>query len=72
MLQKQGLGELVEMDVGDLNDAKAVEFIGQVRNTDRRLDLFDEMAGDLPGIKCQAGRRNARSEDEGAAGESKW
>ncbi len=53
--EKEVLGVLLEVDVGDLDEAEAVEGRGQVGQEEGALDYLDLMPGPLVGIKGGGG-----------------
>ncbi len=57
VLEEERLGVLVEVDVGDLGDAEAVEGTGQIRDGDGPLDDVDLVARDLAGVESECRRR---------------
>jgi len=64
-----GVGELVEVDVGDLDDAVVLEGFGEIGDGDGSSEDAELVAGDLAGIKGHAGGDGGASEEEVAAGE---
>jgi hypothetical protein len=53
-LEEVRLGELVEVDVADLDDAIAVEGAGEVADGDRTVNDVDLVAGDFAGVEGEA------------------
>lgn len=51
MFQKEGLRELVEVNIGELGDAEAVKGRGKIGDTDGIFNDVDFVASDLAGIK---------------------
>lgn len=49
--EKGGFGELVKVDIADLNDAEPMKRAGKIGDSDAAGDEIDLMAGDLAGIK---------------------
>lgn len=50
-LEEVGLGELVEVDVADLDDAIAVEDGGELVDAEGAMNGIDLVPGDLAGVK---------------------
>ena len=50
MLDEEGLGEFVEVDVADLGDAVAAEGVGKVGDVDGEVDDFELVACDRAGV----------------------
>lgn len=70
-LEEERLGELVEVDVADLDDAVAVEWGGQVGDGDGALDDVDLMARYFAGVECQAGCGGPGGDEKVSACESR-
>ena len=68
--EEGGVGVLVEVDVGELDDAVVVEGLGEVGDGDGAGEDADLVAGDLAGVEGHAGRDGGASEEEVAAGEA--
>ncbi len=71
VLEEEGLGELVEMDVGELDDAEAVEWLGEIGDTDGGVDYVEFVARDLAGVESEACCGDAGAEKKFAAGEAR-
>ena len=71
-LEEEGFGVLVEVDVADLDDAVAVEGIGQVGDGNGAVDDVDLVAGDLAGVESQTGGDGACAYEEISPGELGW
>jgi hypothetical protein len=68
-LEEEGLGVLVEVDVAELDDAIAVEGVGQIGDGDGAVDDVDLVAGDLAGVERQTGGEGAGTYEEISPGE---
>ena len=71
MLEEDGLCELVEMNVGELDDAEAVEWLGEIGDTDGGVDYIEFVARDLAGIESEACCGDAGAQNKFAAGEAR-
>ena len=69
--EKEWLGELVEVDIADLRDAKAAEGAGEVGDGDGERNEIDLVAGNFPGIKRQTRCCCSRANQKVAPGESR-
>jgi hypothetical protein len=67
-LEEPWFGVLVEVDIADLDDAKAVEGLGEITDGDGPLDDVDLVAGDLAGVEGECGGCCPRAEKEVATG----
>lgn len=67
VLEEEGFGELIEMDVGKLNDAETMKGRRQVGDVNRGVDLLDSVAGNHAGVECKASRRDAGTNDKRAS-----
>lgn len=67
---KEGeFGELVEVDVRDLDDAKSVEGVGEVCEGDGAVDDVEVVAGELAGVEGESGGGESGGLEEAATGE---
>ena len=71
MLEEERLGELVEVNVGELDDTEAVEGLGEIGNADSGVYDIDLVARDLAGVESEACRGDAGAQNEFAAGEAR-
>ena len=71
VLEEEGLGEFVEVDVGELNDAEAMEGLGEIGDANGGVDDIELMARDLAGVESEACRGDAGAQNEFAAGETR-
>ena len=69
-LEEEGFGVLVEVDVAELDDAIAVEGVGEICDRDGSLDDVDFVACDLGGVEGQPCGGNAGSDEEVSSGET--
>lgn len=70
VLEKERLGEFVEVDVAKLDDAIAVELVGKIPDADGLMDCVEVMARDLAGVKREACSGDARADEKFAASET--
>lgn len=70
MFEKEGLGELVEVDVADLGDAVAVKGSREIGEGDGAGDDFYLVPGDFSGVEGQSGGGGACCDEEVSAGDS--
>lgn len=70
VLKKERLGELVEMDVAELDDAIAAEGIGQIFDADGLMDRIEVMACELARVKREACGSNAGADEKFATSEA--
>ena len=68
-LEEEGLGELLEVDVRDLDDAEVEEAVGQVADGDGEVVDFDFVAGVGAGVGGEADASSRGSRQKGAAGD---
>lgn len=66
MLEEPGLGELLEVDVGDLDDVEVDEGVGQVADGDGAVSDFELVAAVGSGVADEA-KPGGRGADEKAA-----
>lgn len=71
VLEEDGLSELVEMNVGELDDAEAVEWLGEIGDAYGGVDYIEFVARDLAGVESEACRGDAGAQDEFAASEAR-
>ena len=71
VLEEEGFGELVEVDVADLGDAVAVEGVGKICDADGEADGFEIVACDLAGVKGEASGCNTRADEKFSAGKTR-
>ncbi len=67
--QKEILGVLLEVDIGDLDEAKTIEGSGKIAQEESALDELNLMPGPLIGVESDGGDRGEGTGDKGAAGE---
>ena len=70
VLEKERLGELVEVDVAELDDAIAAEGIGQVLDADGLIYGVEVMARELSRVKSEACSGNAGAYKKFTTGEA--
>ncbi len=63
------LGVLLQVDIGDLDDAEAVERRWQVANVEGGVGDLDFVASNLVGVERETGSGDDGSSDEVATGE---
>jgi hypothetical protein len=69
LVEEEVLGEFIQVDVADLDDAKAGKGRGQAANAEGPVRDVDLVAGDLIRVKREAGGGNGGTQQEVAAGE---
>jgi hypothetical protein len=69
VLEEVGFGELVEVDVAELDDAEAVEGSGEIADGEGAVGGVDLVAGDFAGVEGEAGGGGSRGQEEVTAGE---
>ena len=67
--EEEVLGVLLEVDVGELDDAEAVEGGRQVGDEEGAMGDVEIVAGYFVGVERESRSRGERARDEGAAGE---
>jgi hypothetical protein len=68
VLEKEGFGEFVEVDVGELNDTKTMKWFREIPDAHGRVDQIDFMARDLAGVQCEACSGYSGTKNEFATG----
>jgi hypothetical protein len=71
VFEKEGLGELVEVDIGDLNDSEAVEDRGKIADGDGVFDEVDLVSRDGPCVDGKPGGGEAGAKNEVATANSR-
>jgi hypothetical protein len=69
LVEEEVLGEFIQVDVADLDDAKAGKGRGQAANAEGPVRDVDLVAGDLIRVTREAGGGNGGTQQEVAAGE---
>ena len=69
VVEVEGLGVLVEVDVGELDDAEAVEGLGEVAQDHGEMGDLEVVAGVLARVEGEGGCGEAGNFQEAAAGE---
>lgn len=66
--QEELFGELFKVNVRELDDAEAIEWLGEIGDDDGAVGDVELVAGDLIGVKHEAGGCGGGAKDEVAAG----
>jgi hypothetical protein len=69
--EEDGFGEVVEVDVGDLDDAEVVEGLGEIRQEHGAAGELELVAGELAGVEAECAGGEDGGLEEAAAGDER-
>ena len=67
VLEEEGFGELVEVNVADLGDAIVTEGVRKICDAKGDVDGFEIVTRDFAGVKSEASRGNTRADEKVSA-----
>lgn len=71
VLEEEGLGELVEVDVAELHDAITVKGVGEVGDGDGAIDDLEFVAGDFASVQGHTCCDGACTDEEVASSKTR-